>query len=66
MIAPANFHKYEKKIIMGIIKEGVLTEAGAIIRIIEHTPSLQERRNVNVGSISFLILMRASRTIGPH
>lgn len=29
-------------------------------------PSLQERRNVRVGSISFLILMSASRTIGPQ
>ena len=29
-------------------------------------PSLQERLNVSVGSISFLILMRASRTIGPQ
>ncbi len=29
-------------------------------------PSRQERRNVSVGSISFLILMRASSTIGPH
>ena len=29
-------------------------------------PSRQERRNVNVGSISFLILISASRTIGPQ
>ena len=29
-------------------------------------PSRQDRRNVSVGSISFLILMRASRTIGPQ
>lgn len=29
-------------------------------------PSRQERRNVKVGSISFLILIRASNTIGPH
>lgn len=29
-------------------------------------PSRQERRNVNVGSISFLILIKASSTIGPH
>ena len=29
-------------------------------------PSLQERRNVRVVSCSFLILIRASRTIGPH
>src|SRR5438309_7596305 len=31
-----------------------------------HTPSRQERRKVNVVSISFLILIRASRTIGPQ
>ena len=30
------------------------------------TPSRQERRKVSVESTSFLILMRASRTIGPH
>src|SRR3546814_18823478 len=30
------------------------------------TPSRQERRKVSVGSLSFLILMRASRTIGPQ
>ena len=29
-------------------------------------PSRQERRNVSVGSISFLILISASRTIGPQ
>lgn len=29
-------------------------------------PSLHERLKVSVGSMSFLILMRASRTIGPH
>ena len=29
-------------------------------------PSLQERLNVRVGSISFFILIKASRTIGPH
>ena len=29
-------------------------------------PSRHERRNVSVGSISFLILISASRTIGPH
>lgn len=29
-------------------------------------PSRQERLNVSVGSISFLILMRASRTMGPQ
>ena len=29
-------------------------------------PSRHDRRNVSVGSISFLILMRASRTIGPQ
>jgi len=29
-------------------------------------PSLQLRRKVKVGSISFFILFRASRTIGPH
>jgi hypothetical protein len=28
-------------------------------------PSLQDRRNVRVGSISFLILISASKTIGP-
>ncbi len=35
---------------------------------IEHepqTPSRQERRKVSVESISFLILIKASRTIGP-
>src|SRR5438132_8220357 len=31
-----------------------------------HTPSRQERRKVNVVSISFLILIKASRTIGPQ
>ena len=31
-----------------------------------HTPSRQERRKVSVVSISFLILIRASSTIGPH
>ena len=31
-----------------------------------HTPSRQERRKVSVGSISFLILISASRTIGPQ
>ena len=30
------------------------------------TPSRQERRKVSVGSISFLILMSASSTIGPQ
>jgi hypothetical protein len=29
-------------------------------------PSRHERRNVSVGSISFLILISASRTIGPQ
>ena len=29
-------------------------------------PSRQERRKVSVGSISFLILISASRTIGPQ
>lgn len=29
-------------------------------------PSRQERRNVKVGSISFLILINASKTIGPQ
>src|SRR4249919_4226960 len=29
-------------------------------------PSRHERRKVSVGSISFLILISASRTIGPH
>ena len=29
-------------------------------------PSRQERRKVSVGSISFLILIRASRIIGPQ
>ena len=29
-------------------------------------PSLQDRRKVSVGSISFLILIRASNTMGPH
>lgn len=29
-------------------------------------PSRQERRNVNVGSTSFLILISASSTIGPQ
>lgn len=36
---------------------------------IEHEPQMpsrQERRKVSVGSISFLILIRASRTMGPH
>ena len=31
-----------------------------------YSPSLQERRKVRVESISFLILIRASRTIGPQ
>src|ERR1700757_5086643 len=31
-----------------------------------HTPSRHERRKVNVVSISFLILISASRTIGPQ
>lgn len=31
-----------------------------------YSPSLQERRKVRVGSISFFILIRASRIIGPH
>src|SRR5215472_13235515 len=31
-----------------------------------HTPSRQERRKVSVVSISFLILISASRTIGPQ
>jgi len=31
-----------------------------------HTPSRQERRKVSVVSISFLILIRASKTIGPQ
>src|ERR1700730_18548548 len=31
-----------------------------------HTPSRQERRKVNVVSISFLILIKASRIIAPH
>src|SRR4029077_19786872 len=31
-----------------------------------HTPSRQERRKVNVVSISFLILISASKTIGPQ
>ena len=31
-----------------------------------HTPSRQERRKVSVESISFLILMSASRTMGPQ
>ncbi len=30
-----------------------------------HIPSLHDRLNVNVGSISFLILINASSTIGP-
>ena len=30
------------------------------------TPSRQERRKVSVGSISFFILISASRTIGPQ
>lgn len=29
-------------------------------------PSLQDLRKVKVGSTSFLILINASRTIGPH
>jgi len=29
-------------------------------------PSRQERRKVSVGSISFLILIKASNTMGPH
>ncbi len=29
-------------------------------------PSLQERRKVKVGSISFFIFTNTSRTIGPH
>jgi len=29
-----------------------------------HTPSRHERRKVSVGSVSFLILISASRTIG--
>ena len=29
-------------------------------------PSRQDRRKVSVGSISFLILISASSTIGPH
>ena len=29
-------------------------------------PSLQERLKVRVGSISLLILINASKTIGPH
>jgi hypothetical protein len=36
---------------------------------IEHDPQIpsrHERRKVSVGSISFLILISASRTIGPH
>eukprot|EP00964_Phaeocystis_antarctica_P020266 scaffold11189_cov54-Phaeocystis_antarctica.AAC.2 len=36
---------------------------------IEHEPQMpsrHERRNVSVGSISFLILIRASRTMGPQ
>ena len=36
---------------------------------IEHEPQMpsrQERRKVSVGSISFLILISASRTIGPQ
>lgn len=31
-----------------------------------HIPSLQDLLNVKVGSISFLILIKASRTMGPH
>ena len=31
-----------------------------------HIPSLHDLLKVNVGSISFLILIIASRTIGPH
>ena len=31
-----------------------------------HTPSRQERRKVRVESTSFLILISASRTIGPQ
>jgi len=31
-----------------------------------HTPSRQERRNVSVGSILFLIQISASRIIGPQ
>ncbi len=34
--------------------------------ILVFLPSLHERLKVSVGSISFFILMRASRAIGPH
>ena len=35
-------------------------------KCISSLPSRQERRNVRVGSTSFLILKSASRTMGPH
>ena len=58
------------------IKHGNLTDTNqmhasvfAPLMVMAHDPQMpsrHDRRNVNVGSISFLILMRASRTIGPQ
>lgn len=37
-----------------------------VLCVLRILPSRQERLNVSVGSISFLILISASRTIGPQ
>ncbi len=47
------------------VQASVLTPSMFIAQL-PQMPSRQERLKVSVGSISFLILMSASRTIGPQ
>jgi hypothetical protein len=50
---------------MGLMQAKVLVPS-MFIEQEPQMPSRQERRNVSEASISFLILIRASRTIGPQ
>ena len=52
-------------LVMPLVQASVLTPSMFIAQE-PQMPSRQERRKVSVGSISFLILISASRTIGPQ
>lgn len=64
MLILFTFTKIQKKITY-VIQASVLTPP-MFMEQEPQIPSLHDLRKVKVGSISFLILIRASNTIGPH
>lgn len=59
------FNNLHERKVSGVHKQASVLMPSIFIAQLPQMPSLQLRRNVRVGSTSFLILISASNTMGP-